>query len=79
MARIELMSNGKYCLERRVRAGYKQPNKTSVWRNWFLVKHHYNTHCKKGYFSIGNTVITTPKELIGKRVRLVVGVLEEKE
>lgn len=78
MARIKLMGNGKYCLERRVRAGYKQPNKTSVWRDWFLVKHSYNVHNDRGYFSIGDTSIITPKELIGKRVRLVVEVMEEK-
>ena len=77
MARIKLRGD-RYYLERRVRAGYAQPNKSPTWRDWFFVKHPYNIHSDRGYFSVGGIPIATPKELVGKRVRLVVEILEDK-
>jgi len=60
--------SGKYYMNRRTCK--------KIFRDWWLIK--ADTDNKKGYIS-GSHKIYFPEELIGKKVRIVIEILEEKE
>lgn len=70
-----------YLIRARRMSSAKHPRKPRIIYDWFPVKWHSNKLYKKYVYGqiAGKGVITTPKELIGKRIRFKVEILKIKK
>jgi len=70
MVRFVKVANGNYYLERNKVRGIISP------RNWWFIKYAHPTGGKGGVLNMNIKGVSVPSELVGKRVRIKLEVLE---
>ena len=66
-----------YLIRRPMGSRYRGKITEPVYRDWWFVK--YRSQSNSGVIQLGKKTIFLPKELIGKKIRIKIEVVEEKE